>query len=111
MDNTITTGYWALIKIFNGADQKPAIKVIAECYNPQDNKTQWRLSSDVLGVTLVNDTFSVTTKMGCVYNCNKNVEDVTKMIEDSLKALEESFDITVLKMEDWMKLPKGTLDL
>lgn len=103
MYNNVSTIAWALIKL-QVSTKSVKHKIIAECYDPQDNRVSWRLSSDILNIKLVDGKYLVNTKMGCVYVCDKNAEDITKMISDSLKVLEESFDVEVIQMYDYFKV-------
>jgi len=99
MENNISTIAWVLIEM-KVSPNKTTDKILAECYDPQENRISWRLSSDILKVKSEGDKYIVHTKMGCVYVCNKNSEDVTKMISESIEALKESFGVSVKGMKD-----------
>ena len=101
MDNNVATIAWALVKV-KKTTKSVSHKILSECYDPQTDRVSWRLSSDLTGATEENGKYLVDTKMGCVYVCRKGAEDVTRMIRDTLKSLEESFDIEVVPMKDWI---------
>ena len=100
MDNNVATIAWAMVRI-NKSDAKE-YKILAECYDAQTNRVNWRLSSNLTGVTVENGKYMFNTKMGCVYICQKDAEDVTKLIEDTLKNLEESFEVDVVPALAWI---------